>query len=383
MEKNYLIINIGSTSKKYAFYKQNKIVYSAHFEIEKGNYLCTTSFNERKNTDILTKNQFENAIPHVLHLLTLNDLIKERKEIFAIGIRIVAPGTYFLKNRRIDTPYIKKLKEVFLHINPTLEEIFKLKKMFTKIIGVSDSVFHKDMPNSAKKYAIPETVAAKFEIYKYGYHGISLSSIQTKLRLLLEKFPKKVIMCHLGGGASITAIHEGISVDTSMGFSPLEGIYGGTRVGDIDAAAVIHLGKKLKLNDEKLKSYLNLNCGLIALGKSGDMRILLEGYTKNNKEAKEAVEMFIYKIKKYIGAYTAIMNGVDLLVFSGAIGENSSIIRSLVCTEMQSLGISLDGLKNTRNLPDSFIENTSSQVKIFVAVTNEMEEIAKEINKVL
>ena len=221
-----LIVNLGSTSKRYAiYYKNNKIL------------------------DIHTKNNND----------PIKKILKYNKEIKAIGIRVVSPGVYFQKTRIINKEYMKKLEGSLsmapLHIRPTLEEIKILKKQFpnAKIIGVSDSEFHSTLPEKAKLYAISQKDSHEFQIYRYGYHGISIKSVLSKIKLEYKKIPSKIIVCHLGGGSSITAIKNGKSIETSMGFTPLEGLPMATRSGNIDFSAALYLAKSKSMSIEKIE----------------------------------------------------------------------------------------------------------------------------------
>jgi len=362
MERMHLIVNVGSTSKKYTlYYGENK---SLNFNITED------------------EKHFKNSSKYIFFTLKKKGLIKSHEDIYIIGFRIVAPGVYFLENRVIDSNYIQRLKlsseMAPLHIKPTLNEIQSLRKIFTKtkFIGVSDSVFHKNTPNVAKLYAIPSNETSKLQIYRYGYHGISIQSVLRKFTNL----PKKVIVCHLGGGCSITAVKNSRSLDTSMGFTPLEGVTMSTRVGNIDAGALIYLNKKLKLSPDKLEEYLNTKCGLLGLsGASSNLKKILE---LNNLKSNIAVDHFVYSIKKYIGSYYAALNGLDLLIFTGAIGEHSHKIRSLICKNLESLGIILDENENLKKVDsEGFIHSKKSKVKIAVLEPNESNEILREIKK--
>ncbi len=333
----YLIVNVGSTSKRYAVYSEKKEVLNIHFRTNKN-------------------------LPEIWQILKSKKIDSE--EIKFIGVRVVSPGIYFQKTKIVDAVYIKKLEDSFemapLHIGPTLEEIKKLQKEFpkAKIIGVSDSAFHATMPEKARLYAIPKNDSDYFEIYRYGYHGISMQSVLNQIKY--KKIPSKIIVCHLGGGSSITAIKNGKSAETSMGFTPLEGLPMATRSGNIDIGAALYVAKSKKISIEKLEEYLNIKSGFLGLsGISEDMKKLRSLARHGNKKAKLTVEKYVYEIQKYIGAYAAILGGIDLLIFTGAIGENSSMIRGLVVKDLKHLGI------------------IGSKIKVIH--TNEMEEIYKEI----
>jgi acetate kinase len=239
------------------------------------------------------------------------------------------------------------------------------------------------MPDRARFYAISKETAEK-GIVRYGYHGISFASLISKMTAV-GKVPERIIICHLGSGSSIGAFLGGKSIDTSMGFTPLEGIPMATRVGDIDPGAVIYLMKKFGFGPNELEEYLNTHCGLLGLsGKSDDLRTLIDLEKAGDKKAALAIDVLVYKIKKYIGAYTAALNGLDTLVFSGTIGERSFFLRSRICRDMENLGIILDDERNNNTVSrDGFIQSASSKVKIAVMITDEMGEIAGEAAQII
>jgi len=391
MEK-YFIVNVGSESKKYALYQDSKRVFSAHFEKENGKLIVElTGANSEKKE--ITLREFENSAVYVINEILSRKLIGDKNEISAIGFRIVAPGNYFLKNKVIDGEYLGKLEtakeQAPLHINPMLVELKALEQVLPgiSVVGISDSAFHGFLPPRARFYAIPKNTAEELNIFRFGYHGISFESVVGKLKNIYGgpsaqagNLPEKIIICHLGGGSSIAAIKNGQSIDTSMGFTPLEGVIMANRVGDIDAGAVIYLSKKLGYDPDKMENYLNTQCGLMGLsGKSNDVRELLEMEKNGDENAKLALEVMVYRIKKYIGAYFAALNGADVLVFSATIGERSAIMRSRICAELENLGIVLDDGKNNETISmDGFIGKDESPVKIAVITTDEMSQVARE-----
>ncbi len=383
-----LAVNIGSASKKYSVFEGEDEIAKFHFETEDDGFVVNIEFEGFKEEMRISEDEYDAALNYLLKFLKDKKLINTEKEIIKIGVRIVAPGRYFKENKLINKDYLKNLEKVKirapLHIGPTLKEIKKLKKIFKniKIFGISDSAFHKDLSELAKNYALSNDIAAKYGIYRYGYHGISAQSVLIKIKELLGCLPEKIIICHLGSGSSIHAIKNGRSFDTSMGFTPLEGLPMATRIGNIDAGAVIYLAKKTGV--EKLDSYFNTKCGLLGISdRTGDIRELLELERQGDSAAKLALELFIYNIKKYIGAYAAAMNGLDLLVFTATIGERSFIIRSRICQNLDFLGIKLDRVKNNNCISkDAIISAKNSKVKIMVIRTNEMAIIFKEVAKI-
>ncbi|NLZ74409.1 acetate/propionate family kinase [Candidatus Falkowbacteria bacterium] len=388
MQKKYLIINTGSSSKKYSFYSGEEKIYSAHFEKEDGDFIVTeTAEKIGKKKTAIDENRYINAIKFIVSSLIEIGLIKSKEDIDSVGIRIVAPGEYFLTNRLIDDEYLKladsALEKVPLHLGPALSEIKKVREIFGEdkpIIGVSDSAFHATIPEQAKLYAIPIEDSRRFGIRRFGYHGISVQSVIGRTAGLLGRMPEKVIVCHLGGGASITAVKNGQSIDTSMGFTPLEGLVMATRVGDIDAGTVLYLSEKLNKNQKELEAYFNNNCGLLGLsGKSDDIRELLVNEKNGDLDSKLALQIYVNRIKQYIGRMAAVLGGVDLLIFAGTVGERSFIMRERICDNLKFLGIELDEEMNNKSEGvEAEIGKTGGGTQILIVKTDEMEEIAKE-----
>ncbi len=384
MRDKYFVVNIGSDSKKYALYEGTERRFFAHFEKEAEAFIVTFETGVSKEKRMLSEKDYGNALAGVLEEIKRSGAVTApEREIRAVGFRVVAPGSFFQKHRLVDSDFVKRLKSerglAPLHAEPMLAELGRLDKLLPKIpvIAVSDSAFHAAMPPVASVYAIPHAIAEKFEIRRFGYHGISFSSVVRKVKATLGTMPSRVIMCHLGNGASVTAVKDGQSVDTSMGFTPLEGLVMGTRSGDIDPGALIELAKRLKLSPDKLESFLYHECGLLGVsGESNDIRDLLKLEKEGDSRAALALDLFAYRIKKYIGAYAAALNGFDLVTFSGGIGERSFAMRERVMRGLDGLGLALDQSKNNAaESVDAFINQESSK-DIAVIVTDEMGEIA-------
>jgi len=391
MEKKYLIVNTGSASKKYSFYQGDKKIYNAHFEMEDGLPVVTETIDGKKVKKSITKKDYANAVGLILASLIENNLIGNKEDMSCVGIRIVAPGEYFLTNRLIDKEYMKlakeALKKVPLHLGPALLEIENIKKFFGSkmpIYGVSDSAFHATIPDHAKYYAIPIKDSRRLGLHMYGYHGISVQSVVSKAKEMLGgELPEKVIVCHLGGGGSVTAVKNGKSVDTSMGFTPLEGLVMATRVGDIDAGAVLYLSEKLKKSPKKLEHYFNNECGLLGLsGKSSDIRELLVHEENGDEDSTLALKVYANRIKQYIGKMAATLGGVDLLILAGTVGERSFIMRQRICEDLNFLGIDIDcELNNKSEGVEIDISKSGSSTKVLIVKTDETEEIAKETHR--
>jgi len=392
--KKYLIVNTGSVSAKYAIYDEKSELFFGYFEIEVGKAIVTFYSDGNKNKSVTTNISdeiFNNSLDYFVQEAIKEKIIENKDDIFSISIRVVSPGTYFQSNRIIDSEFISKIteekEEAPRHVPRTLKEINEIKKIFpnTPIVGISDSAFHKDAPDFAKNYAIPKNVAKDLDIYHFGYHGISVKSIVKKLKNK-GQLSEKIIVCHLGGGLSIVALKDGKTFDTSMGYTPIQGVVMSTRVGDIDPVAVMYLGQKLGKNSTELEAYFNNECGLLGLsgGKSSDIRDLIVLEAKGDKDAELALQKFVMSIKKYIGAFIAEMGGIDTLVFSGTIGERSYIMRGRICNGLEYLGIKINKNKNNKTVSiDRKISSFFSPVKVLVVCTDEMYQIAKETQKML
>jgi acetate kinase len=374
MEKKYLIVNIGSVSKRYAVYENNQEILSAYFE-----------------KDEMNARDFENAIMQFFNLAKEKGTIESEKNISSIGLRIVASGSCFREDKVIDEEYLTNLKKAKekapLHLEPLIKEIEKLKNLLPNIpmVGISDSAFHSTLPKHSYLYSVPQDDAQKADIYRFGYHGISIQSILRKIQKDKGSVPARIIVAHLGGGASITAIKDGKSFDTSMGTTPLEGLTMATRVGNIGAGALIQLAKEKEMNLDELNDYFNTKCGLLGLsGSTGNVKELLKLEDDGDKDARLALEIFVYNVKKYIGAYIVGMGGLDMLVLSGTISERSSTMRGRILRGLECVGVEMDKNKNDETLDiEGYIESETSKVKIAVIKINELEEIALRTSELL
>jgi acetate kinase len=333
MDKKYITVNIGSSSKRYGFYEMDNLIISFHFEHDDNRSFLTINNNAR---EMISSHTFEYAFLTFFNKLKELSHLSNDKDISGIGVRVVAPGEYFSHHRIIDSMFIRKLIETeesdIAHISPVIKELKYIREVLptVKVISASDSAFHNTMPEFVKNYAIPKDIAVKANVYRFGFHGLSIGSIVNYLKKQNNKIDSRIIVCHLGNGASVTALLNGKSIDTSMGYSPLDGLVMSSRVGNIDVGAIIKLGSIKSLNE--LQNIFYKESGLLALsGVSYDMRTLLEKEKQGHKGACMAIEKFIYDVKRYIGSYTAVLGGLDTLVFSGAIGENASSIRERIC----------------------------------------------------
>ena len=364
-----------------------------HLETEGKGYISTLKIGDKSDETKITEADFNKSLDYLIKILKTKNIVSGKSDISGVGIRVVAPGIYFQTHRIIDNKYIENLKiaekKAPLHLEMIFKELARLKSFFgskIKIVGVSDSAFHSTMPEKAKNYAIKASDAEKYEIYRYGYHGISAASIISKLEKK-GNLPSRIIICHIGGGVSVMAIKDGKSFETSMGFTPLEGMVMANRVGDIDPGAVVYISEVLKLRGLNLIQYFNKKCGLFGLsdGISNDVRELFKAEENDkNPKATKALDIYAYKIQKQIGSYFVALGGLDMLVFSGTVGERSFRMRKRICSGLKPLGIFIDETVNDCTDGIDCVLNTSeSKVKVEVVDTDEMHQIAIETGKIL
>ncbi len=335
------------------------------------------------------------AIKEVLKVLTNKEIgvIKDLKEIGAVGHRVVHGGEKFASSVLIDEEVISVLEENVdlapLHNPPNIMGIKAIMKLLPGVpnVAVFDTAFHQSMPKKAFLYAIPIELYERHRIRRYGFHGTSHRYVSRRAAEILGKPYEslKIITAHLGNGASIAAVKHGRSVDTSMGFTPLEGLVMGTRSGDIDPAIVIHLQQKLGMSVDEVYTMLNKRSGVLGLfKKSSDMRDLEDAVFEGDEYARLILDIYEYRIAKYIGAYAAAMNGVDIIVFTAGVGENSPIIRKEVCENYLSfLGIKIDDEANEAKGEERIISTLDSKVTVMTIPTNEELVIARDTKEIV
>jgi acetate kinase len=308
-------------------------------------------------------------------------------QIGAAGHRLVHGGSQYTQPQRITPQFLSEVEHLVPldpdHMPAAIRGIKFIAEKFPELPQVAcfDTAFHRSLPKVARMYALPRALYDE-GIVRYGFHGLSYEYIMRELQALEgERANGRVIIAHLGSGASIVAIKEGKSVDTSMGFTPLEGLVMSTRPGDVDPGALLYLLEQKKIPAKELNTILNKKSGLLGVSaKSGDMRVLLDEMQKDPL-AEEAVELFCYRVKKYIGAYAAVLGGLDLLVFAGGIGEHAPAVRERICDGLDFLGIRLDGPGNEGN--EALISAAQSRVKLRVIKTNEDLMIVRHVRSVL
>ncbi len=394
-----LVLNCGSSSIKYKLLNMADSSTIASGAMEKiglkGSFLQHQNKGQEKiklEGEVL---DHQVGIEYIIGVMTDPDIgcIKTLEEIDAVGHRVVHGGEEFKGSVIINDAVIAKMEECIdlapLHNPPNLKGIYAVSALMpTKPqVGVFDTAFHQTMPKWSYMYGIPKSLYDKYKIRRYGFHGTSHSYVSRHACefLGLDYNTTKVINCHLGNGSSICAIDGGKSVDTSMGFTPVEGLLMGTRAGDLDIGAVTYIMDKENVSPEAANTLFNKHSGLAGMsGVSSDLRDIEEqALNQGNEDAMLALTVFRSRIKKYIGAYIAEMGGCDVLTFTGGIGENSIIEREALCKNMAFLGIELDLEKNNIRAKDTLISSDNSRIKVCVIPTDEEYMIAEETMKLI
>jgi len=383
-----LVLNAGSSSLKWKLYQTGTqtLIASGLIEgITEQNavvHLDTQNLHQKQTTTVANHQE---AFKHLFEAFTIHNIV-DINTLSGVGHRVVHGGEYFNKPTIVTTETLKVLKTLTplapLH-NPAnilgIETVMQYAPHLTNI-AVFDTAFHQSMPEVAYRYALPERLYEDEKIRRYGFHGTSHQYVAQQAASLLNKPLEtlKLITLHLGNGASACAINAGKSVDTSMGFTPLEGLVMGTRSGDLDPAILSYLTQNCDMSADNVTKLLNKESGLKGLCGDNDMRTIIEKAKNHNKKSQLALEVFVYRIKKYIGAYLAILGGIDALIFTGGIGEHAPLVRSKVVEGLGDLfGFHLDEVANMQN-HTPIIHLKTSPVALLVVETNEELQIALE-----
>lgn len=387
---NILVINSGSSSIKFQLIEMPSAAIICSGIVERIGHIDaivkykTSNFETQQILEIDSHNE---GLKRVVDLLleSKNGVIKNTDEIDVVGHRVVHGGNAFSNISFITGSVKEEIKKhsalAPLHNPHNFEGILVAEQLFPKAkqVAVFDTAFHQTIPLKAKKYALPNEFYDEKDIQLYGFHGVSHKYVSEKAIQYLGLKESKIITIHLGNGCSMTAVVNGKSVDHSMGFGTMNGLIMGTRTGDIDHSIIFYLVNTLGYSLDEVNILLSKKSGMLGLTGSGDLRDIEAGAENGNEECLLALQMNAYRIKKYIGAYASAMNGLDAIVFTGGIGENSSVIRNLVCSEMEYFGINLNSEKNNfRSQQNREINTAQSKVKVLVIPTNEELEIAKQ-----
>ena len=388
-----LVINCGSSSLKYQVLDMTNEALLCKGLVERigmeGSVITHEKIGMDKVKNVVPMNDHKDAIEQVLAAVqnAEHGVVKSMDEIGAVGHRVVHAGEKFACSVKITEEVIKALEECVelapLHNPPNLLGIEACKQLMpeTPMVGVFDTAFHQTMPAESYIYAIPYEYYQKHGIRRYGFHGTSHKYVAERASYMLNTSldDLKLITCHLGNGASVSAIKRGKCIDTSMGFTPLEGLVMGTRSGDIDPAIVTFIREKENLPQGVANEILNKKSGVLGIsGVSSDFRDLEEAVAEGNERAALALKVFAHKVRFYIGAYIAEMNGVDAIIFTAGVGENDITMREVICHNLGNLGIKLDPLKNKVRGKETIISTDDSRVKILLIPTNEELMIARD-----
>jgi acetate kinase len=388
-----LVINAGSSSLKYQLINMQDESVLAKGNVERiGLPEPLLKHTPQGKDAIEIPGDFKNhvdAIKKVIELLTDKEhgVIESMDEIAAVGHRVVHGGEQFSRSVVIDDEVMKAIEANIelapLHNPANIMGINACRNVMpnTPMVAVFDTAFHQTMPEKAYMYAIPYDTYKNYGIRRYGFHGTSHKYVSQKAAEFLGKPLEslKIITCHLGNGSSIAAVDGGKSVDTSMGFTPLEGLPMGTRSGSLDPAILSYMMEKKNLSYEEVNKILNRESGMLGLsGLSSDFRDLHKAAAEGNKRAQMALDVFNYEVKKYIGAYAAAMGGVDCIVFTAGVGENTPRVRAESCSGLEFMGVKIDKERNESVKKEGEINTDDSKVKVLVIPTNEELMIARE-----
>lgn len=390
-----LVINSGSSSIKYQLFEmpQQEVICSGLIErigLEVGAVHYESADDKISNT--IEIKSHKSGLEKVVDLLLdkKHGVINSTNEIKVVAHRVVHGGSNFTKTTLVTNEVKNKIEELFslapLHNPANLEGVKVAETIFTsaKQVAVFDTAFHQTIPVEAYKYAIPNKFLDEHQIRLYGFHGTSHKYVSEKTNEYLQKENSKIISIHLGNGCSITAVKNGKSIDHSLGFGPVTGLIMGSRSGDIDHSLVFYLINNLGYDAEYVNNMLQKESGMLGLTGFSDLRDIESAAEKGNVNCQLALDMNAYRIKKYIGSYVAAMNGLDAIVFTAGIGENSIFMRKLVCTDMEVFGIEIDeDRNNVRAKKLTEIHKDNAKVKVLVIPTNEELEIAKQSYAIL
>ena len=391
---NILVINCGSSSLKFQLINSDTEQCIANGLCERigieGSMITYAPEGGEKEKTVTPMPDHTEAIRLVLEALTnpKTGVVKSLDEIGAVGHRVVHGGEKFADSVVLTDEVMAAIEECNdlapLHNPANLIGINACKKLMpgTPMVGVFDTAFHQSMPEEAYMYGLPYEYYQKYKIRRYGFHGTSHSFVSKKAAEDLGKDYEdlKIIVCHLGNGASISAVKNGKCVDTSMGLTPLEGLIMGTRSGDIDPAIIEFIAHKENKSIDEIMTILNKKSGVLGLSDnlSSDFRDLEAGHNEGNENATRTLKTFCYRVAKYIGAYVAAMNGVDVICFTAGVGENAAIVRTMVCEYLGYLGVALDQEANHKRGEDIVISTPDSKTTVMVIPTNEELAIARE-----
>ena len=394
-----LVINCGSSSVKYQLIDtENEQSLAKGLVARIGMSASVLTHKPYDRDEVKVSGEILDHIVAVEYVISIllsenHGVIKDRSEIQAIGHRVVHGGEKFTNSVLITQPLMSEIRSLIelapLHNPHNIRGINACMKTLPGVpqVAVFDTAFHYQMPPHAYIYGIPYVMYKRYGIRRYGFHGTSHQYVSERAADMLGKPLEelKIITCHLGNGASIAAVDHGVSVDTSMGFTPLEGLLMGTRSGDLDPAIILHIMAREELSLHEANTLLNKHSGLAGIsGISSDMREITESSDDGNVNAKLALDIYCYRLKKYIASYAAVMGGLDSVVFTAGVGENSPLVRKLSCDKLEFIGVSLDDAKNeAARAIEADISSDDARVRTLVIPTNEELMIARDTKRIV
>jgi len=389
-----MVLNCGSSSIKYQLFEMGESRILVKGIVEKiglkGSYM---EYEKEGSPEVLFQGDIldhQSGIEYILGVLISqkHGCLKSLDEINAVGHRVAHGGEKFTQSALIDDKVLKDIQKVSelapLHNPANYKGIIAMNSLLPNVpqVAVFDTAYHQTMPEKAFMYAVPYALYKKYGIRKYGFHGTSYRYVVERgcKTLGVDINNQKIIACHLGNGASITAIKNGKSIDTSMGLTPVEGLMMGTRAGDLDLGVLLYLMEKEEIGTEASRTLINKHSGMIGItGVSSDMREIETAVENGNERAKLGLDMYAYRIRKYIGSYAAAMGGIDILIFTGGIGENDDTVRRLATEDLEFLGIKIDqSINKGLRKREAMIQSKDSKVKVMIIPTNEELVIAQD-----
>lgn len=385
-----LVINPGSSSKKYSVFQDERPVASFRFEKTGDGYeICRDINGIAPHCEGVPAETFGTALRQVIDALLLHKIIQHIPDINRVGIRIVAPGTRFAQHERIDEAYVMRLREIEasapLHLPSTIREIEQAMQELPEaiIVGASDSAFHHTIPIPARMPAIDWTDIKTYDLQQFGYHGLSATAVLDSLTSGNKSLPSRLIVAHIGSGVSLTAIKDGKSIDTTMGYGPASGVMMGMRTGDIDPSLLIELMRVKNMNIDEVTKYVQQQGGFFGWTGIADFRLLLDRYAHREEMVVLAFLKCQYQIRKTIGAFTAALGGLDAMVLTATAMERSPALRLILFGQLQDMGIVIDeAINDTLINHDGVISQSGSHVTVMVQRTNEARTIAKIVSDV-
>lgn len=381
---NTIVINPGGSSKKYALFVSGRLVLEAVYEKIGTTYQATSKRTGSGDVvQVITKEVYIRALVEFAKLIK-DDSEFTKQKIHSIGVRIVAAGSNFQKHQIIDDVYLSLLRTkestAPLHIPVTLREIQECRENFpgVQLVAVSDTAFFSILPPIMREYSLPREVVKELDIHRFGYHGLSVSSIVNRIHSVIGRDPERMIVCHVGSGVSVTGVRNNAAVYTSAGYTSLNTLPMTTRAGDVDAGAVLEILRAYNWSPTDINNYLHHQGGLTGIAESDDLRHILDRKSQGDTQASFAISLFTHALQEKIAAATVATGGVETIVFTGTIGMRSPEFRRLAVEKLAHLGIGIDEDKNNICLSrEGVVSQSRSMVKVVVMRTDEMGEIAR------